>query len=179
MTEWIKSIATTPGGVAGVGLAIGTVVAVFYAPKLALPAALLAVLAGGLGYVERLRDDVARLTAQVGEANARADEAQAEALHAANTAKNNADAAAELARDNEAQAQAYEADASQARADRDEIELARRAAQIAADSCKPPQPAVGAEVHGALQGRAAGEDDGLAPSMKAALQALKTKGGKR
>lgn len=179
MTEWILSAVTTVWGLGGIGLFLAAAAAAIYMPRLVPYLAIAAVVCGALCYVDRLQDDLDAAEAALKVSEAKLVTAQAEALHAANTAKANADAAADLARDNEVQAQAYEADATQARADRDEIELARRAAQIAADSCKPAQPAVGAEVHGALQGRAAGEDDGLAPSMKAALRALKTKGGKR
>lgn len=114
--------------------------------------------------------------AQVVVAVARAEKAEADAKRLAATAEQNAAAARTLAADNEAQALAYAADAEQARSDSDRIELAREAAVIASRACAPaPAPLVHDHVHDALTGRAVTEDDGLAPSMKAAMDALRAK----
>ena len=109
---------------------------------------------------------------------ARAEKAEADATRLAATAEQNAKAAMSLAKDNEAQALAYAADAEQARADADQIKLARQAAAIASHACAPapePTPLVHDQVHNALNGRAVSEDDELAPSMRAATEALRTK----
>lgn len=113
--------------------------------------------------------------AEVLVAVARAEKAEAAAKALAATAQANADAAAQLARDNETQALAYAADAEQARSDADQIDLARQAAAIAARNCAP------AAIHGALQDapRWVSEDDELAPSMRAAMDALRAKPKRR
>lgn len=102
---------------------------------------------------------------------ARAVKAEADAKALAVTAQANADSAKALAADNEAQALAYAADAERARSDADEIELARQAAAIAARSCPPPR--TNDPVHRAIRNQAVGEDDDLAPSMRAAMEALR------
>ncbi|MEH3065313.1 MAG: hypothetical protein PGN33_22055 [Methylobacterium radiotolerans] len=167
--EWVQSILTTPGGVAGVGLAVGAVAAVFYAPKLAVPAALLAVLAGGLGYVERLRDDLADAQQQVEVLTDRAERAEANAKALATTANDTPPRPSGPRPTPCAPQRAYRADAVAARSDRDQIDLARQAAEIAARATACP------EIHGALKDapRRTGEDDELAPSMKAAMEALR------
>lgn len=119
---------------------------------------------------------------QVLVAVARAERAEDAAKRLAATAQGNADAAKKLAADNEAQALAYAADAEQARSDADRFDLARQGAVIAAGACKPtpePAPIVGDTVHRALQGRAVSEDDEMAPSMRAAMDALRAKKGRR
>lgn len=169
MMEYLASIVTTPGGVAGVGLAAGAVAAAFYLPRLAVPVAAAAVLAGGLGYVERLRDDLADAQHQVEVLTDRAERAEANAKRLATTANDNAAAAKRSEADALRAAEAYRADAVAARSDRDQIDLARQAAEIAARATACP------EIHGALKDapRRTGEDDELAPSMKAAMEALR------
>lgn len=72
---------------------------------------------------------------------------------------------------------AYAADAEQARSDAERFEIAHQAAAIAAKVCPPapaePQPLVGDAVHAALLGRPVNEDDDLAPSFKAAMDAIR------
>lgn len=173
--EYLLSIVTTPGGVAGVGLAVGAVAAAFYVPRLAVPVAAAAVLAGGLGYVERLRDDLATAEQAVTVQTERADRATAAAKANADTAVSNAAAAKRSEADALRAAEAYRADAVAARSDRDQIDLARQAAEIAAKATACP------EIHGALRDapRRTGEDDELAPSMRAAMDALRAKPKRR
>lgn len=108
----------------------------------------------------------------------RAEKAEAEQTRLAAVANQNAATAKQLAADNEAQALAYAADAEQSRSDADRIELARQAAVIAGRTCQPvaaaePQPLVGDAVHSALLGRPVLETDDLAPSLKAAMAAIR------
>lgn len=179
MTELLLSAVTTVWGLGGIGLLVAAAAAIVYLPR-AAPYLLVAALAcGALGYVDRLQDDLDAAEAALAVSQVKLQAAVADVARLAITAQDNADSAKALANDNEAAALAYAADAEQARSDRDEIDLARQAAAIAAKACEPAVPIVGDPVHGALQGRPVREDDGLSPSMKAALQALQTKGRHR
>ncbi|WHQ68638.1 hypothetical protein [Methylorubrum extorquens] len=170
MISLLLSIVTTPFGIGGGLLALAAVAALVILPTIGRHVALVlapcVLLFLAMGYVERLHGEVAALTAKADGEARRADAAEAAARANADMANANAAAAQRAEADSRRAADAYQADAAAARSDRNEIDLARRAAALAARAC----PTAGDP------GRRVSEDDELSPSMRAAMDALRAKG---
>lgn len=172
MTEWLLSAFTTAFGLGGIVLAILAVAAFVYLPRLAPWLLLAALVCGGLGYVERLQDDLDAAESALTVTKEKLATAQADAVRNAETANANAAAATHQAEENRRQAEAYKADADHARSDKDRADLARRAAEIAA-AAAGDCPVVSRDVHNALIGKPVSEDAGIPASLKAATEALR------